>query len=183
MAISIVCFAYTGKIAQLAVILGIQTTCTIGEIIFKIEDKLVNRILSITHNAVLIVYMAIMFMFLDKNPSDDDVQGQGVALFISVYIIIHAIVISVLGIITFITKLLNSGKEKAKEEANINSSMQSENDHHIPNSDKNAQTDPEKQDDSKAEDNKNKKNKSSRDAKSPKNKESNNPFKRESSSQ
>lgn len=115
-AIFLISFAYINMEAQLALLVAIQFGALWYEIIMRPEKNLLNRLLSLVTNIVLLTFICLMFMFLDDNPSNTDVQGAAAAIFAAVYILVYATVIIVYGVVRLILSYVKPELQKRHDD-------------------------------------------------------------------
>lgn len=115
-AIFLISFAYINMEAQLALLVAIQFGALMYEVIMRPEKNLLNRLLSLVTNLVLLTFICLMFMFLDDNPSNTDVQGAAAAIFAAVYILVYSTVIIVYGLVRLILSFVKPEVKKKQND-------------------------------------------------------------------
>ena len=129
--ICLVSFAYTSQEWQLSAVLIVQILFTVVEILLTVFNKseyskkihhpgqsLINSSLSIGCNLLFTIYLALMFMFLDKNPPIDDKSGEALAYFISACILLVGVLVILFAIIRLFLIKRETVTEESDESAN-----------------------------------------------------------------
>ena len=83
-AIFIVSFAYINRTAQLSVLFAIQIVSIWLEAIFRPGKWIINNILSLISNTIFLIYLGILYLFIDSSNVLSTSKGNTAAVFVSV---------------------------------------------------------------------------------------------------
>lgn len=112
-AIALIAFAYTTTGWQLGILISIQVISTVIYGILRPERNILNYALTIINNIVFLIFLCLMFLFSGRDVSDTEEAGDGVSIFISVYLIVYSALLSILGIIRLILAFFKPSKAQS----------------------------------------------------------------------
>ena len=115
-AIFIVSFAYINRTAQLSILFAIQWASIIFEVVLRPGNWIINTVLSLLSNTVFLVYLGILYFFINSDNFSSTNKGNIAAIFVSVYIIAYGVVVSVYGVFSLLLALFSNHKEVDQNE-------------------------------------------------------------------